>query len=80
VITGPLRQGLEEKFKIYENIGLDINKVFDYSTYTDAAQKLLIGYDRDKLGEIFDKRHDIVHKNELPLKELSELVKTKDFF
>lgn len=74
------RQGLKEKFKIYEKIGLDINKVFDYSTYTDDAQKRLIGYDFSKLSEIFDKRHNIVHKNELPLKELSELAKTKDFF
>ncbi|TKJ47818.1 hypothetical protein CEE34_01535 [Candidatus Aerophobetes bacterium Ae_b3a] len=74
------RQGLKEKFKIYENIGLDINKVFDYPTYTDDAQKRLIGYDLSKLSEIFDKRHNIVHKNELPLKELNELAKTKDFF
>lgn len=31
-------------------------------------------------SEIFDKRHNTAHKNELPLKELSELVKTKYFF
>jgi len=46
----------------------------------DDAQKRLIGYDFSKLSEIFDKRHNVVHKNELPLKELSELAKTKDFF
>lgn len=74
------RQGLKEKFKIYENIGLDINKVFDYSTYTDDAQKQLSGYDLSRLSEIFDKRHDIVHKNELPLTQLSELRETKEFF
>ncbi len=74
------RQGLKEKFKIYEKIGLDINKIFNYSTYTDDAQKRLIGYDLDRLSEIFDKRHDIVHKNELPLKQLSELRETKEFF
>ncbi|TKJ47049.1 hypothetical protein CEE34_05800 [Candidatus Aerophobetes bacterium Ae_b3a] len=74
------RQGLEEKFKIYEKIGLDIGKVFDYSTYTSDAQKRLIGYDLSKLSEIFDKRHNVVHKNELPLKELSELAKIKEFF
>jgi len=74
------RQGLKEKFKIYENIGLDINKVFDYSTYTDDAQKRLSGYDLSRLSEIFDKRHDIVHKNELPLTQLSELRETKEFF
>ena len=46
----------------------------------DDAQKRLIGYDFSKLSEIFDKRHNVVHKNELPLKELSELAKIKNFF
>ena len=74
------RQGLKEKFKVYEKIGLDINKIFDYSTYTDDAQKSLIGYDLNKLSEIFDKRHDIVHKNALPLRRLNELKGIKNFF
>ncbi len=56
------------------------NKIFDYSTFTGDAQKRLIGYDLSKLSEIFDKRHNVVHKNELPLKELSKLAKIKDFF
>ena len=74
------RQGLKEKFKTYEKIGLDINKVFDYSTYTDDAQKRLSGYGLGRLSEVFDKRHDIVHKNQLPLTQLSELRETKEFF
>lgn len=74
------RQGLKEKFKIYSKIGLDNTKIFDYSSYTDEAKGNLHGYDLNKLNEIFDMRHDIVHKNCSPLQELEQLNKIKDFF
>lgn len=74
------RQGLTEKFGIYEKIGLDIDKVFDYSAYGDGVRKRLAGHNLAKLCEVFDKRHGIVHKNELPLKELRELLEIKDLF
>lgn len=74
------RQGLKEKFKIYDKVGLDTNIIFDYSSFTDDAKKLLEGYDLEKLDEIFNLRHDIVHKSALPLNQLEELNKIKDFF
>ena len=74
------RQGLKEKFKLYDKIGLDTNIIFDYSSFTDDAKKSLAGYDLEKLDEIFNLRHDIVHKSVLPLKYLEELNKIKDFF
>ncbi len=74
------RQGLKEKFKIYAKIMPNIDEVFDFSSFTDDAQQRLSTFNMAKLNEIFDKRHDIVHKNELPLKDLNGLDQVKDFF
>ncbi|MDP8229477.1 MAG: hypothetical protein P9L93_00020 [Candidatus Gorgyraea atricola] len=71
------RQGLKEKFKTYKKIMPDIENIFDFSSFTDG---ILAAYDLEKLSEIFDKRHDVVHKNQSPLKNLGELTQIKDFF
>ena len=74
------RQGLKEKFKIFEKIGFDVNQIFDYSKFTSDVQDKFKNYSLDTLDQIFEKRHNIVHKNALPLKHLSELIEIKDFF
>lgn len=75
------RQGIEEKFKIFEKLGIEIMQLFNFSCYFGGeTQKMLSGYDLGKLIDIFDKRHDIVHKDALPIKTSSEFNAILDFF
>lgn len=74
------RQGIEDKFEIYNKVGIDIKKIFDFSSYTEEIQQRYKDYDIKNLINVFDKRHNIVHKNKLPLTTLEELESIKDFF
>ena len=74
------RQGLAERFKTYNDLGITTKSIFDYSRYSLTAQKRFKGYDYNKLIDIFNQRHDIVHKSGLPLRTMKELVAIKDFF
>lgn len=74
------RQGLGKKFRIFKILGIDTDKIFDYSKLKKIAQERLKNHDFKKLDEIFNKRHDIVHQNKLPLNNLDELSSIKDFF
>lgn len=74
------RQGMSIKFKNYKKIGIEISKVFDYSDYTEEVQRKFNNFDLNKLIEIFDKRHDIVHKNCRSIKNIEELTLIKEFF
>lgn len=74
------RHSTKEQFEIYKKIGIDIATVFDYSTFTPAAQKEMIGNDLEKLIQIFETRHSIVHDNTFPVQREEELYKILDFF
>lgn len=74
------RQSIKEQFGIYKKIGIDITTIFDYSTFTPSAQKEMVGNDIEKLIQIFETRHSIVHDNTLPIKQEEELYKILNFF
>lgn len=74
------RQGIKEKIKVFKNMGIDDKKIFDFSRLAVEIRERLSGYNLEKLDEIFQKRHDIVHKNILPVQNFGELEEVKEFF
>jgi len=80
VIEHFCRQGIREKLKIFEKLGVDVEKTFDFSHFARRIQKTLSGYNLDKLDEIFQKRHDVVHKDIPSVQTLRELEIIKEFF
>ena len=74
------RQSIKEQFEIYSKLGIDISKIFDYSMFTPEAQKEMAGNNLDKLIQIFETRHSIVHENALPIQTEDELYKILNFF
>lgn len=74
------RQGIKDKFIIYEKVGLNTDRVFNFSSYTNDVQQRFKDYSVDSLIGIFDKRHNVVHKNELPIISLDEITLIKEFF
>jgi len=74
------KEGIKYKFDVYEKIGLDISEMFTFPLFIQEVQKEFKGYDLDKLIEVFQKRHDIVHKNVASLTSINELIKIKRYF
>lgn len=75
------RQGIREKFDTFAQLGIKEYEIFNFSAYyNQEAQKKFAGYDLEKLTSIFDKRHDIVHSDTLPLQNATELGVINEFF
>ena len=72
-------QGIKEKFNTFSKIGITTESVFEYSGFPERVQKRFKGYSFTNLEDIFQKRHDIVHKNELPIRNIDELIVIEDF-
>lgn len=72
---------IEKRFKYMESrLGIDIPDIFDWQIQNEEVQERLKGWDLNTLVEIYGKRHAIVHRDELPIKTLDELVKIRSFF
>ena len=67
------RQGIKEKFKIIEKIGVEEKDVFNFSILRTEPQQDFSGYDLQNLADVFQKRHDIVHEAMLPIQDPVEL-------
>lgn len=74
------RQGIREILKAFDAIGIDHNTLFSWSTFTSDVQSRFNGWNDERLIDIFNKRHSVVHQNELPISTLDELLLIKDFF
>lgn len=72
-------QGIKERFTTFSKIGIPTESVFEYSGFPERVQKRYKGYNFSNLEGIFQKRHDVVHKNELPIKDIDELRAIEDF-
>jgi hypothetical protein len=54
--------------------------IFDWSHFTEDAQKELKDHNAKSLKRIYDDRHSIVHADRLPLRTLADLEPIKNFF
>ena len=75
-----IRQGTKEILKAFDNIGIKTNKVFSWSNFTEEVQLQFADWNNEKLFEIFNERHSIVHDNAMPLQSVEELLKRQEFF
>lgn len=72
--------GIMKKIDVIEGIGIRRDKIFDFSSLPLDIQQTYKTWDNEKLQAIVKIRHDIVHRDELPLKTLRELFVIKYFF
>lgn len=65
--------GTMNKLEVFEGIGIDTEKIFDFSKLQYDDKQKYKTWDRDKLQAIVRMRNDIVHRDELRLKTRQEL-------
>ncbi len=73
-------QGTKDVLKAFDCIGLKKTKIFSWSHFTEEVQHQFADWSDNKLVEIFNERHSIVHDNAMPLRSVEELLLRKDFF
>jgi hypothetical protein len=74
------RQGIKEKYGIFEKIGIKPEEVFDFSVFKPLPWQVASTHDLKRLIKIFDQRHDVVHKRILPIRNPEELYDIYLFF
>ncbi len=75
-----IRQGTKEILKAFDNIGIKTDKVFSWSDFTEEVQLQFADWNDEKLSEIFNERHSIVHDNAMPFQSFEELLMRQEFF
>ena len=74
------REEIEDRILFYDkHLGIKTTAIFDWQIYIDEIHELLKGWNLEKLKEVFGKRHDIVHRNELPISNLEEVATIVEF-
>lgn len=75
-----IRGGVKEILKVFDTIGIETNTVFSWNHFTKEVQLKFANWNDQKLVEIFDERHSIVHDNAMPFESIEQLELRQDFF
>lgn len=71
---------IEKRFEyLYRRLHIDTGRVFDWGLFSAEVAKQLAGWDLERLKKLYESRHGIVHRGELPLGTLDEFQQTEEF-
>jgi hypothetical protein len=71
---------VREILKAFDTIGIETSRVFSWVDFTEEVQLKFAHWNDQKLVEIFDERHSIVHDNAMLLQSIEQLLLRQDFF
>jgi hypothetical protein len=72
---------IEKRFQYLERrVHIETKRVFDWSRFNENVAREFAGWDLKKLVDVYDARHRVVHRDQLPLTHIDELVKVNEFF
>jgi len=73
------RQGIDEKLDTLYKLGLKKEQLFSWAMLNPEAQKRFAGLDDKHLGDIYKKRHAIVHNDVFSIGTVDDLLEIKNF-
>jgi hypothetical protein len=66
--------GIKKRIGYLESkLGIPTSSIFDWAIFLDADE--FEGWDLDKLDELYDNRHSIVHRDAYPVQSVEDLIK-----
>lgn len=74
-------QEIRERFTyLSRRLGLDTESTFRFERFTDEARKALQNWNLNRLVSVYEQRHDIVHRDDRPLKKVEEFEEIYEVF
>ncbi len=73
-------RGIDKKIAAFERCGLDGTKIFSFWGSSEEIQKKFHSWGQSRLEDLYSQRHDVVHRDELPIRQIDELVDIYDYF
>ena len=71
-------KGIDKRLGYFESkLGISASSLFDWSSYKDPER--FEGWDLEKLKEVYDKRHAVVHRDDYPISSIEEITELSMF-